>query len=70
MPNDEKVVGGDYSCVSDKCIDRRPRQDNEDGGTKELKLIMKRHSLEDIWRLKNPKTIRYTFHRHRMNDHL
>ena len=37
MPNDEIVIGGDYNCVLDKCIDRRPRQDNEDCGNKELK---------------------------------
>ena len=57
------IACGDFNCVLNKSIDRRPRQEHEDCGNRELISIIERHSFEDIWRIKNPNTIRYTFHR-------
>ena len=46
------IACGDFNCVLNKSIDRRPRQEHEDGGNRELISIIERHSFEDIWRIK------------------
>jgi hypothetical protein len=49
-------------CVLDKEIDRYPSRNYDDtGGGKELKTIMTKNNLTDIWREKNPSVKKYTF---------
>jgi hypothetical protein len=48
------ILTGDFNCVLDKEIDRYPSRNYDDTGGKELKTIMTKNNLIDIWREKNP----------------
>jgi hypothetical protein len=52
-----KLLTGDFNCVLDKEIDRYPSRNYDDTGGKELKTIMTKNNLTDIWREKNPSVI-------------
>ena len=47
------ILTGDFKCVLDKEIDRYPSRNDDDMGGKELKTIMTKNNLIDIWREKN-----------------
>jgi len=58
------ILTGNFNCVLDKEIDRYPSRnydDTDDTGAKELKTIMTKNILTDIWREKNPSVKKYTF---------
>ena len=44
------ILTGDFNCVLDKEIDRYPSRNYDDMGGKELKTIMTKNNLTDIWR--------------------
>jgi hypothetical protein len=43
------ILTGDFKCVLDKEIDRYPSRNDDDTGGKELKTIMTKNNLIDIW---------------------
>jgi exonuclease III len=55
------ILTGDFNCVLDKEIDRYPSRNYDDTGGRELKTIMTKNNLIDIWREKNPSVKKYTF---------
>ena len=57
------ILTGDFNCVLDKEIDRYPSRNYDDTGGKELKTIMTKNNLINIWREKNPSVKKYTFRR-------
>jgi hypothetical protein len=48
------LLHSDFNCILDKEIDRYPSRNYDDMGGKELKTIMTKNNLIDIWREKNP----------------
>ena len=61
--NTENILIGDFNCVFDKSKDRNSNQNMDDIGCNELNTLIATYSLQDIWRIHNPDTIQYTFHR-------
>ena len=57
------ILIGDFNCVLDKEIDRYSSRNYDDMGAKELKTIMTKNNLTDIWRENNPSVKQYTFRR-------
>jgi hypothetical protein len=55
------TLTGDFNCVLDKEIDRYPSRNYDDTGGKELKTIMTKNNLINIWRENNPSVKKYTF---------
>ena len=56
------LVGGDYNCTQMSRIDRfRCSSKSNDGGQSELKELMSKKNLEDIYRRRNPNTKSYTW---------
>ncbi|CAC5390076.1 unnamed protein product [Mytilus coruscus] len=62
------VLLGDFNCTLDKKLDRVPSHQNNDFGTTELKNLLLRYELDDVWRSRFPDTKRYTFQRGNSND--
>ncbi|CAC5412131.1 E3.1.11.2 [Mytilus coruscus] len=52
------VFLGDFNCALDRRLDRAPSHQNEDTGLKELKSLLLKFDLDDIWRSKFPKNRR------------
>ena len=63
------ILTVDFNCVLDKEIDRYPSRNNDDTGEgegvgwEELKTIMTKNNLTDIWRATNPSVKKYMFRR-------
>ena len=61
--NDETciIIGGDFNCTLNILEDRTNKQKYPDVGHKELHEVIKKHSLEDVWRRRNPQKREYTW---------
>ncbi|CAC5413899.1 E3.1.11.2 [Mytilus coruscus] len=57
------VFLGDFNCALDRKLDRAPSHQNEDTGLKELKSLLLKFELDDIWRSKFPTNRSYSFQR-------
>ena len=64
--NDEVIIGGDFNVTLDETLDKK-------GGNKEtnlrsrneLKQLIDKYYLNDIWRTKNPEKKRFTWRQHK-----
>lgn len=55
------ILGGDFNCVINKCIDKFPfEQKYQISKSKAVCNMLDELGLVDIWRVKNPKTRDYT----------
>ena len=57
------LVLGDFNCCLDKKLDRSPPHTSDDTGLKELKDIILRYDLNDIWRINFSDVKRFSFRR-------
>jgi len=56
------ILGGDFNCVLNVNLDKKGgRPVTHTNSVGKIKHIMEEFSLVDIWRLKNPSTLRYTW---------
>ncbi|KAK3091078.1 hypothetical protein FSP39_016969 [Pinctada imbricata] len=61
--NKNNILMGDFNCTLSAQKDRFPPQRTEDSGNVELKDLLSRANLCDIWRLRNPDEEKFTFKR-------
>ena len=60
----ETIIGGDHNCTLDTLMDRRNCTSNSnDIGQIDMKYLIQTHDLEDIWRTRNPDSLKYTYFR-------
>ena len=61
----ELIIAGDFNCAINPNLDRRNDKGQNtttpDGGSVEIKSLTSQHSLEDVWRRRNPWSKKYTF---------
>ena len=66
-PDLNVIIGGDFNCTLKPTVDRRNEKGLspkcEDIGSKELYSIINDNEFEDVWRRRNPNTVKYTYHR-------
>jgi exonuclease III len=55
-------IGGDFNCALNPTIDRSNCVSTDDAGNVELKELISKHKMEDIWRRRNPTKREYTYH--------
>ena len=64
LPNDNRIVGGDFNLVLDLTVDKRGgRNITKQMSQTLIKNWMDESDLLDIWRFQHPETRRYTWHR-------
>ena len=63
--NDDIInfVSGDFNCIINKTLDRKPIPTRDDIGKIELETFLQRADLIDVWRKRNPNIKQYTFSR-------
>ena len=60
-PNCQFIIGGDFNCHLDPCLDNLGGRIESKSSVKKLNEIMRANDLIDIWRIRNPEKKQFTW---------